>query len=264
MLINSSPFYSSKYIFLRSTSFLAFHCSFWKTWGKATIALILGLYLVGCSGLAKTQTTLDGSLKSLEEARKLGCTHESLDLAEKVYAKAQKLMEEKKYDEAQKQALSAKQLAEEVRTHFNNQPCPVDPPPEETTEQPLPNTDTDTDSISANQGNVDDLKIIYFPYDSFKLTPQAKQDLEENLTWLQNNPNGRFILGGHCDPRGTVEYNMALSEKRAYVVAQYLEKQGITLSRFQIVPYGSEELATQRTDPEGYQKNRRVEFTPLP
>ena len=256
MLIHSFPLCSFKYDYrrsvLRTPTF------------PVLFSLLFGLYLVGCSGLAKTQTTLDGSLKSLEEARKLGCTHESLDLAEKVYAKAKKLMAEKKYDEAQKQALSAKQLAEEVRTHFNNQPCPVEQPQETPTEQPLPDPDPDTDSISANQGNVDDLKIIYFPYDSFKLTPQAKKDLEENLTWLQNNPNGRFILGGHCDPRGTIEYNMALSEKRAYVVAQYLEKQGVNLSRFQIVPYGSEELATQRTDPEGYQKNRRVEFTSLP
>ena len=142
--------------------------------------------------------------------------------------------------------------------------CPVDPPPPPVAEQPLPDQNTDQDEISTQGGDPEDLKIIYFPYDSFKLTPQAKKDLEENLTWLQTNPNNRFILGGHCDPRGTIEYNMALSEKRAYVVAQYLEKQGITLSRFQIVPYGSEELATQRTDPAGYQKNRRVEFTPLP
>ena len=224
--------------------------------------LLTVLCSIGCSGRAKTETSMNTALTSLEAARKLGCAHESLDLAESVYAKAKKLLDEKKYDEAQKQALSAKQLAEEVRTHFKNKPCPAEPPPAPVEE--VPTQEENNEEISTNTGNVEDLKTIYFAYDSSKIDTQAKQDLDANLAWFKENGGGRFIIGGHCDPRGTTEYNMALSEKRAYVVAQYLEKQGIDLARFKIVPYGSEDLATQRTDAEGYRLNRRVEFVALP
>ena len=78
--------------------------------------------------------------------------------------------------------------------------------------------------------------------------------------WIKANGDSQVELGGHCDSRGSSEYNVALSERRANAVEGYLLKSGVSPDRLEVVPYGSERLSSHRQDEVGHKQNRRVEF----
>lgn len=104
------------------------------------------------------------------------------------------------------------------------------------------------------------LKEIYFDFDRFDLRPDARAMLKASAAWLKANPSARVEIEGHCDERGTSEYNLALGAKRAQVAKDYLVSLGITGQRISTISYG-EELATCRQQTEDcYQQNRRDRF----
>lgn len=105
-----------------------------------------------------------------------------------------------------------------------------------------------------------DMNIVYFDYDKSVLRPDQMDRLEKNLQYLQANPTLKVIVEGHCDERGTNEYNMALGERRAQEVISYLSKNGIAGDRMIIVSKGEEEPAAQGSDESAWSQNRRVEF----
>jgi len=98
---------------------------------------------------------------------------------------------------------------------------------------------------------------VFFSYDSAELSPQAKEILDVQSQWLSNDETINIIIEGHCDERGTREYNIALGEKRAYVVKDFLIKKGIRSSRIKTVSFGKEKPAFFGTTPEIMAKNRR-------
>ncbi len=107
-----------------------------------------------------------------------------------------------------------------------------------------------------------DLQVIYFGYDSFLLDDGARAALDSNAKMLRDNPALSVSVDGHCDERGTVEYNQALGQKRAEAVQQYLGDQGIDGARFRVISYGKERPADEGHDEAAWSRNRRVEFTP--
>lgn len=104
------------------------------------------------------------------------------------------------------------------------------------------------------------LSRVYFDYDQYVLTAGAKQQLAANAELLKAAPTIKVQIEGHCDERGSDEYNLALGEKRALATKSYLVSLGISAARMSIISYG-EELPLDMTNTEAaWAKNRRAEF----
>lgn len=101
---------------------------------------------------------------------------------------------------------------------------------------------------------------IYFDYDSAELRSEALTTLGGVGEWLVEHPGVAVTIEGHCDERGTREYNLALGERRAHAVANYLAAAGVEASRIQTVSYGKEGPAMVGSDETAWAKNRRAVF----
>lgn len=104
------------------------------------------------------------------------------------------------------------------------------------------------------------LDRIYFDFDRYELREDARTVLAENARRLQGKAGARVSIEGHCDERGTVEYNLALGEKRAAAAKDYLVNYGITADRLSTVSFGEERPIDPAGTEEAYAKNRRDEF----
>jgi peptidoglycan-associated lipoprotein len=102
------------------------------------------------------------------------------------------------------------------------------------------------------------LKDVHFGYDSFEIEPNERAVLSRNVSWLQQNARARVELEGHCDSRGTIEYNLALGAKRAKSVKDYLVSQGIGADRISTISYGEELPLCQDENETCWARNRRV------
>lgn len=99
----------------------------------------------------------------------------------------------------------------------------------------------------------------YFAYDSAVLTKEAQQRLEKQAEWLTQHQDADVTVEGHADERGTREYNLALGERRADAVKNYLTNLGIDDDRIDTVSYGKERPAVLGSNEQSYAKNRRAE-----
>lgn len=107
------------------------------------------------------------------------------------------------------------------------------------------------------------LSDIHFAYDSFELSPEARETLRANANWLQSNPQAKVEIEGHCDERGTVEYNLALGAKRARAARDYLVSLGIDPERLSTISYGEELPLCREANESCWQQNRRAHFLVL-
>ena len=98
---------------------------------------------------------------------------------------------------------------------------------------------------------------IYFDYNSYLLTSMAEGTLDIQVTWMDENPSKYILIEGHCDERGTREYNLALGERRANAVREYLSSMGIAPDRLNVVSYGKERPDVEGSFDDAWQKNRR-------
>ncbi|MEW5746244.1 MAG: peptidoglycan-associated lipoprotein Pal [Nitrospirota bacterium] len=104
------------------------------------------------------------------------------------------------------------------------------------------------------------MEDIYFDYDQYAVRDDAKPVLKDLAKFLSNNRNAKVVIEGHCDERGTDEYNLALGDKRAHSVREFLIALGIPSSRIDTVSYGEERpLCTESTEA-CWAKNRRAHF----
>ncbi|MDR3179975.1 MAG: OmpA family protein [Holosporaceae bacterium] len=98
---------------------------------------------------------------------------------------------------------------------------------------------------------------VFFAYDRSNISPEAEATLARQAEWLQNNPSRRVLIEGHCDARGTREYNLGLGERRADAAAHYLINRGISGDRVRTISYGKDRpIAAQGTTEEVYRMNR--------
>jgi peptidoglycan-associated lipoprotein len=107
------------------------------------------------------------------------------------------------------------------------------------------------------------LETIYFEFDRYDLLSEARRVLKLNATWLRSHPDVRVRLEGHCDERGTEEYNLALGDRRADAARRYLVDLGIRPDRLLTISYGESRPADPRSTERAWAKNRRVEFVIL-
>jgi len=101
---------------------------------------------------------------------------------------------------------------------------------------------------------------VYFEFDKATLTPEARESLVKNGQWLRINRDVQIIIEGHCDERGTNEYNLALGDRRAESVKTFLADLGIQSSRVKTISYGEEQPADPSHSESAWAKNRRAHF----
>ena len=104
------------------------------------------------------------------------------------------------------------------------------------------------------------LADVRFELDSAALTDEARATLEKHALWLQGRRDVRVTVEGHCDERGTVEYNLALGEQRARAVRDYLASLGVAGARLRVVSYGKERPVDPWTGEAAWARNRRAHF----
>ena len=126
-------------------------------------------------------------------------------------------------------------------------PPPPPPPPKEEVLPPPP--------VEIN------LETIYFDFDKYNLKSDARAALGRNARVLQDNPGVSILIGGHCDERGTQDYNLALGEKRANSARDYLVDLGVSTDRIRTISYGEERPEDPGHNEAAWAKNRRAEFT---
>ena len=119
-----------------------------------------------------------------------------------------------------------------------------------------------TESASLEPGSQEDLIVnvgdrVFFNYDSSELDTDAQELLQDQVAWLKQYSNVSVIIEGHCDERGTREYNLALGEKRAQSVKNYLINLGISADRVSTISYGKERPAVVGSNDGAWAQNRR-------
>ena len=145
------------------------------------------------------------------------------------------------------------------------------PPPEEVKEETKPFAQApETPGSSIEDQLSDEIKklnaqrplgAVYFDFDKADLRSDALDQLKRNAEWLKSNSAYRVRLEGNCDERGTTEYNLALGDRRAVAVRNYLSKAGIDGARLETISYGEEHPVNPGHDESAWAQNRRVDFT---
>ena len=127
---------------------------------------------------------------------------------------------------------------------------PPTPPAPVASERPAPVT----------FGPVEELKSIYFEFDRADIRPGDAKVLEGNAQWLKSHRDAQLIVEGHCDERGTNEYNVALGERRARAARDYLVSQGVESARVTVISYGEDRPVCSEHTEACWSQNRRAEF----
>ena len=115
-------------------------------------------------------------------------------------------------------------------------------------------------------GSQDDLEKnaghrVFFGYNQYTLTPQARATLDRQAAWLKQYPESRILVAGNCDERGTREYNLALGARRSEAARAYLASRGVDVSRITTVSYGKERPIDPRSTEEAWSLNRNATTT---
>jgi peptidoglycan-associated lipoprotein len=141
----------------------------------------------------------------------------------------------------------------------NNAPSP------EMIPQPIEIPVSQSSALQDSKAVTDSLKKfededIYFNFDEFTVSQESKKILASKAAFLKTHPKLKVMIEGHCDERGTTEYNLALGEKRAGEVKKYLIFLGIDGNRLSVISYGKEKPAASGHNEEAWAKNRRAHF----
>ena len=135
---------------------------------------------------------------------------------------------------------------------------PPPPPPTETTTPPPPPSEPPSETTA--EPTAAGLEDAFFDFDAAEIRNDAKDALTNNGRYLQGHAGSNVVIEGHCDERGSVEYNLALGERRARVAYDYLVSLGVSASRLKTVSYGKEVPLCQDSTEECYARNRRGHF----
>jgi len=126
---------------------------------------------------------------------------------------------------------------------------------------PAPRTNSSMEALKEGRAATEGpLKDIHFNFDSAALSEEARSTLRTDADWLKANATARIQIEGHCDDRGTAEYNMALGAKRAQAAMDYLATLGIAANRMSTISYGEEIPVCKENNEACWAKNRRARF----
>ncbi len=208
----------------------------------------------------------EDALSDLDKTR--DCAPETYQAARKTMDRARALLKEERFEEARTALIAARKLAEKAHRECDEkrkrdeaeaaeaarlqreekEAEPVARPMEVPVEQPT---------------GPQEMVTVYFGFNNSDLTDEARAALASNAEYLRAHEGSRVQVEGHCDERGSTEYNVALGERRALAVKQYLIKMGIKPDGLEIISYGEERAAVPGQTEEAYSRNRRAEFRDL-
>jgi peptidoglycan-associated lipoprotein len=221
-------------------------------------ALAVALLISGCTKPVP-QPEIDAaesSMSALENYK--NCAPETYQAAKTMMDRSRALLKEKRYDEAKTTLVAAKQLADKAAAECEKRRREEAELKAKTAAEPA------VKEIEVSNENVSqDLATVYFGFNESSLTGEAQTILTNNAELLRKNPNLHIQIEGNCDSRGSTEYNLALGERRALTVKQYLAKLGLSPDRFSLISYGEERPVDSGQTEEAYAKNRRADFTVL-
>ena len=153
----------------------------------------------------------------------------------------------------------------ETPTAESQPPTPPTPPEVQPAAEPFPPTTVDKTPVvepsidQLNQQGV--LTTVYFAYNSNELDDAGKATLQANAAWLKAHPKYIVEVGGHCDERGSIGYNIALGDRRATAVKDYLVGLGVNGASLIAISYGEEQPLDPAHNEAAWAKNRRAQFT---
>ncbi len=239
---------------------------------RLILSACCGLAMAACGGPPKQEMTeAEVALKDAEFAKK--CAPDEYAAAESAYIKAQKLMDEEKYSEAKEQAVAAKKLAIHARNKalLNKEACEAPKEDEDAkaaaeaearrrAEEEARRQAEAAAAAAAAQSDTFSLQTVYFGFNASDISDSAKDVLNQNASWLEEHPDVRVVIGGHCDERGSTEYNMALGERRAQMVRKYLISMGVSGNQLYTQSFGEEALVDYGHTEAAHARNRRAEF----
>jgi len=133
----------------------------------------------------------------------------------------------------------------------------------ETSAPQIENTPMSFDANGSDSGKISGLETVFFDYDKAALTSETKKKIAGNVDWMKSRGNMNIQIEGHCDARGSIEYNLSLGERRARAVKEYMTSLGIPAARVSIISYGKEKPLANGDSEEAYSRNRRANFVPL-
>lgn len=134
---------------------------------------------------------------------------------------------------------------------------PPAPPVEDMEEDMIPEDLAELNRVARERGWFDD---VYFDFDKFDLRPEAREQLAANAGWMRDHDELLFTIEGHCDERGTNEYNIALGQRRASAAKDYIVSLGVDASRIRLISYGEERPFCTESTEGCWQSNRRGHF----
>jgi len=139
--------------------------------------------------------------------------------------------------------------------------CTEKPKAVETAPPPV-STNTSTTTSNIVPGSAEDLRVnvgdtVHFDYDQYAIKDEDRSTLQRQAAWLQKYPSVRVTVEGHCDERGTREYNLALGARRANAVKEYLVSLGVSSARVDTISYGKERPICSESDESCWAQNRR-------
>lgn len=126
-----------------------------------------------------------------------------------------------------------------------------------------PSNAQDAATAAAVSSIVDNFRRVHFEFDSATLSPQTREALLANTELMQAHRDVTVEIQGHCDDRGTTEYNLSLGERRAKAIRDYMAKAGVESSRLSIISFGKERPVDRGTGESAWSKNRRADFRVL-
>lgn len=127
----------------------------------------------------------------------------------------------------------------------------------------IDSTPMNFDAAGSDSGKIAGLETIHFDYDKSSLKDAEKKKIKGNVAWMKSHTNVNVQIEGHCDARGSIEYNLALGERRAKSVKSYMVNLGIPEARLSVISYGKEKPVAKGDGDDAYAKNRRANFVPL-
>ncbi|TXD39432.1 OmpA family protein [Lujinxingia vulgaris] len=231
-------------------------------WSKTPILIALTLLLSACP--KPPQEALDAAEAAVlaAEGRK-DCAGEKFAAAEALLEEARAHVAAEEYEAAERKARAAERLAREAQEQADETWEDCQRRLEAARRAAEGGTQTQPTEVEQETPE-EDLKLttVLFPYNSAEISETSRQALETNLRWLRQNPDATILLEGHTDERGTSEFNVALGERRARFVRDYLVQRGIEAERLSTLSYGEEKPVAFGQSEDDFARNRRVEFLP--
>ncbi|MEL7369642.1 MAG: OmpA family protein [Myxococcota bacterium] len=232
-----------------------------STSASVVYSRILALSLVAAAACGSSNANMEvtAAQQAIDEARAAkaeDCAQDIFRSAEAALASARELNAAGDADAAKAKAAEATALAGQARTASPpgcEQPKDPEPPP------PPPANET----VSRNINISEIMQPVYFDYNDASIRDDSKELLSRVAEALLNAPGQRLEIEGHCDVRGSTEYNLHLGERRAQAVMRYLIKQGVGAEQVSIISYGEERPVDLGGSENAHQRNRRAELKPL-